>query len=95
MAIGNTFGATSFCSYGAYWITFSLISTFDTADATKNIADSVCRNETLMGLFMLVSHSHQIQARANLPHGGGYLLIALYVGLVHFHYTDARVHAEI
>ncbi|KAJ5263127.1 hypothetical protein N7497_008629 [Penicillium chrysogenum] len=53
MAIGNTFGATSFCSYGAYWITFSLISTFDTADATKNIADSVCRNETLMGLFML------------------------------------------
>ncbi|CAG8899747.1 unnamed protein product [Penicillium egyptiacum] len=53
MAIGNTFGATSFCSYGAYWITFSLISTFDTADATQAVADSVCQNETLMGLFML------------------------------------------
>lgn len=62
MAIGNTFGATSFCSYGAYWITFSLISTFDTADATKDIVDPVCHNETLMGLFMLVSHFYQIQA---------------------------------
>ena len=70
MAIGNTFGATSFCSYGAYWITFSLISTFDTVDTTKNIADSVCQNETLMGLFMLVSRSHLIQTLAHLPHGG-------------------------
>ncbi|CAI7665565.1 unnamed protein product [Penicillium palitans] len=53
MAIGNTFGATSFCSYGAYWITFSLISTFDTPNATKDTPDPVCQNETLMGLFML------------------------------------------
>ncbi|CRL29828.1 GPR1/FUN34/yaaH [Penicillium camemberti] len=53
MAIGNTFSATSFCSYGAYWITFSLISTFDTPNATKDTPDPVCQNETLMGLFML------------------------------------------
>lgn len=61
MAIGNTFGATSFCSYGAYWIIFSLISTFDTPKATKDTPDSVCQNETLMGLFMLVSNSHGIR----------------------------------
>jgi succinate-acetate transporter protein len=53
MAVGNTFGATSFCSYGAYWITFALISDFETGDST-NSSSGTCQNETLMGLFMLV-----------------------------------------
>ncbi|KAJ5775652.1 uncharacterized protein N7511_000663 [Penicillium nucicola] len=52
MAVGNTFGATSFCSYGAYWITFALISDFEPAGSGKD-AGGTCQDETLMGLFML------------------------------------------
>lgn len=54
MAVGNTLGATTFTSFGAYWITFALISTFESPDVTKDTANSTCQNETLMGLFMLV-----------------------------------------
>lgn len=61
MAAGNTFGATTFCSFGAYWISFSLISTFDDTDFTRSTVDPLCQNELLMGLFMLVSQFHQIQ----------------------------------
>lgn len=54
MALGNTFSATSFCSYGAYWITFGVISDLE---GTKVIAasETVCQKEILMGLFLLVS----------------------------------------
>lgn len=54
MALGNTFSATSFCSYGAYWITFGVISDLE---GTKIIAasETVCQKEILMGLFLLVS----------------------------------------
>jgi succinate-acetate transporter protein len=62
MAVGNTFGATSFCSYGAYWITFALISDFDPVDSAKDTSGT-CQNETLMGLFMLVSRSLWIDSR--------------------------------
>jgi succinate-acetate transporter protein len=56
MALGNTFSATSFCSYGAYWITFGVISDLE---GTKIIAasETVCQKEILMGLFLLVSPS--------------------------------------
>ncbi|KAJ5153378.1 uncharacterized protein N7482_009856 [Penicillium canariense] len=52
MALGNTFSATSFCSYGAYWITFGVISSLE---GTKIVAapDTVCQKEMLMGLFLL------------------------------------------
>lgn len=54
MALGNTFSATSFCSYGAYWITFGVISDLE---GTKIVAvpETVCQKEILMGLFLLVS----------------------------------------
>lgn len=52
--MGNTLGATTFTSFGAYWITFALISTFENPDATKDTTNTTCQNETLMGLFMLV-----------------------------------------
>ena len=89
MAIGNTFGATTFCSFGAYWISFSLISTFDATVVTRGSVDPICQNELLMGLFMLVSHFHLIQALQSW----GYILRAMYTGLVHLHYTDALVHS--
>jgi succinate-acetate transporter protein len=54
MAVGNTFGATTFTSFGAYWVTFAMISTFEDPNATIDAANSKCQNETLMGLFMLV-----------------------------------------
>lgn len=52
MALGNTFSATSFCSYGAYWITFGVISDLQ---GTKIVAvpETVCQKEILMGLFLL------------------------------------------
>ncbi len=54
MALGNTFSATSFCSYGAYWITFGVISDLE---GTKIVAapETICQKEILMGLFLLVS----------------------------------------
>lgn len=57
MALGNTFSATSFCSYGAYWITFGVISDLQ---GTKIVAvpETVCQKEILMGLFLLVSRIH-------------------------------------
>lgn len=58
MALGNTFSATSFCSYGAYWITFGVISDLE---GTKIVAasENVCQKEILMGLFLLVSPNAQ------------------------------------
>ncbi|KAJ5639002.1 uncharacterized protein N7484_006864 [Penicillium longicatenatum] len=49
MAIGNTFGATSFSSYGAYWITFGVMSMIE--GTTEN--GDTCQAETLMGVFMM------------------------------------------
>lgn len=54
MALGNTFGATSFCSYGAYWITFAIFSDLDITVTATDAGVSVCQKETLMGLFMVV-----------------------------------------
>jgi succinate-acetate transporter protein len=54
MAVGNTFGATTFTSFGAYWVTFAMISTFENPDTVKDAANTTCQNETLTGLFMLV-----------------------------------------
>ncbi|KAJ5692598.1 hypothetical protein N7462_002021 [Penicillium macrosclerotiorum] len=53
MALGNTFGATSFCSYGAYWITFGVISDLEGTNTLSTSATPVCQKETLMGLFLL------------------------------------------
>ncbi|KAJ5572765.1 hypothetical protein N7450_009749 [Penicillium hetheringtonii] len=52
MALGNTFGATSFCSYGAYWVSFALLN-FDGTKVTTQTANEVCKSEMLMGLFMM------------------------------------------
>ncbi|KAJ5965404.1 hypothetical protein N7481_012118 [Penicillium waksmanii] len=52
LALGNTFGATSFCSYGAYWISFALLN-FDGTKVTTQTANHVCQSEMLMGLFMM------------------------------------------
>lgn len=57
MALGNTFGATSFASYGAYWVTFALFSDLDKTATAADAGDSVCQKETLMGLFMIVSRT--------------------------------------
>jgi succinate-acetate transporter protein len=54
MAVGNTFGATTFTSFGAYWVTFALISTFEDPNAVADATNATCQNETLTGLFMLV-----------------------------------------
>jgi succinate-acetate transporter protein len=54
MALGNTFGATTFTSFGAYWVTFAMSSTFENPDAINDAANATCQNETLTGLFMLV-----------------------------------------
>ncbi|KAJ6114278.1 hypothetical protein N7486_000056 [Penicillium sp. IBT 16267x] len=50
MASGNTFGATSFSSFGAYWITIGVMSIIK--DTTEN--GDTCQAETLMGVFMMV-----------------------------------------
>ncbi|KAJ5538867.1 hypothetical protein N7494_008346 [Penicillium frequentans] len=53
MAIGNTFGATSFSSYGAYWITIGVMAMVK--DTTEN--GDACQAETLMGVFMMAPSS--------------------------------------
>ncbi|KAJ5769654.1 hypothetical protein N7520_004213, partial [Penicillium odoratum] len=50
MAIGNTFGATSFSSYGAYWITFGIMSMIEGRNSGTS---DTCDAETLMGVFMM------------------------------------------
>ncbi|KAJ6016103.1 hypothetical protein N7540_010694 [Penicillium herquei] len=52
MVVGNTFGATSFCSYGAYWITFGVMSLLESTDFES--AQDTCAAEQLMGVFMMV-----------------------------------------
>ena len=54
MAVGHTFGATTFCSYGAYWVTFSLITWIDYAILPESKKIGSCQNEYLMGVFMMV-----------------------------------------
>ncbi|KAJ5797331.1 uncharacterized protein N7503_006627 [Penicillium pulvis] len=49
MAIGNTFGATSFSSYGAYWITIGVMAMVK--DTTES--GDTCQAEKLMGVFMM------------------------------------------
>lgn len=56
MALGNTFGATSFCSYGGYWITFAVMSDLDITVLAADAEDSVCQKEIMMGLFMIVGN---------------------------------------
>ncbi|KAJ5220501.1 hypothetical protein N7468_009705, partial [Penicillium chermesinum] len=56
MAVGNTFGATSFCSYGAYWITSGIMSAVNRSEnpsRTPSGASNTCSPETLMGAFHL------------------------------------------
>lgn len=53
MVVGNTFGATSFCSYGAYWITFGIISLLKYTVTQPDINDTTCMAETMMGVFMM------------------------------------------
>ncbi|KAF7713763.1 Acetate transporter [Penicillium ucsense] len=50
--VGNTFSATSFGSYGAYWISFGLLSNLEKNDYVPAY-DSVCQKETLMGIFLM------------------------------------------
>lgn len=54
MALGNTFGATAFCSFGAYWITFATLSEIDTTNPVVEKAIESCQAEVLMGIFMMV-----------------------------------------
>lgn len=61
MAIGNTFGATSFSSYGAYWITIGVMSIVK--DTTEN--GDTCQAETLMGVFMMVCAVAQTDCSRN------------------------------
>ncbi|KAJ6112121.1 hypothetical protein N7523_008182 [Penicillium sp. IBT 18751x] len=53
MALGNTFGATTFCSFGAYWITFATLSEIDTTNSVVEKAIESCQAEILMGIFMM------------------------------------------
>ncbi|KAJ5322676.1 hypothetical protein N7452_010965 [Penicillium brevicompactum] len=53
MAVGNTFGATTFTSFGAAWVSFALTSTFESTNAVTDAANATCQNETLTGLINL------------------------------------------
>lgn len=54
MALGNTFGATTFCSFGAYWITFATLSEIDITNPAAEAMAGTCQAEILMGIFMMV-----------------------------------------
>lgn len=56
MALGNTFGATTFCSFGAYWITFATLSEIDTTNPVVVKTAESCQTEILMGIFMMVRY---------------------------------------
>lgn len=88
MALGNTFGATSFASYGAYWITFGLFSDLDRTSKAADAGASACQTETLMGLFMIVSLPSQPTLQILIHISGS-------TGLVHLHYTHAALHAKV
>lgn len=61
MAIGNTFGATSFSSYGAYWITIGVMSMIEGTTDSRNTYQA----ETLMGVFMMVCALAQMDCSRN------------------------------
>ncbi|RJE24720.1 GPR FUN34 family protein [Aspergillus sclerotialis] len=56
LARGNTFNATSFCSYGAYWITFAIISVLGKLEAWMDPGHR--QSDEPMGLFMIVANPH-------------------------------------
>ncbi|KAJ5609974.1 hypothetical protein N7510_006693 [Penicillium lagena] len=53
MALGNTFSATSFSSYGAFWITFSIISLLESFQTVENLNSDITQSQTSMGLFLM------------------------------------------
>jgi succinate-acetate transporter protein len=57
MALGNTFGATTFCSFGAYWITIATLSEIDTTNSVVMKTAESCQTEVLMGIFMMVRNN--------------------------------------
>lgn len=52
LARGNTFNATSFCSYGAYWITWAIIAALGKFEALADLGNP--QAEKSMGLFLMV-----------------------------------------
>jgi succinate-acetate transporter protein len=61
MALGNTFGATTFCSFGAYWITFATLSEIDSTNIAAETVAGACRAEILMGIFMMVLYLFHVR----------------------------------
>ncbi|KAJ5812655.1 hypothetical protein N7474_008956 [Penicillium riverlandense] len=53
MALGNTFSATSFSSYGAFWISFSFISLLERFQTLGNLKSDITQSQTSMGLFLM------------------------------------------
>ena len=67
MFLGNTFGATSFTSYGAYWISWGLLSTLEKNQVVPAYdASAVCQKETVTGIFLLVSLMDSISISLDL-----------------------------
>ena len=56
MALGNTFSATSFSSYGAFWITFSFISLLERFQNVEKLDSDVTQSQISMGLFLMVRY---------------------------------------
>lgn len=56
LARGNTFNATSFCSYGAYWITSSIISALGKFETLLDLGKT--QSDESMGLYFMVSATH-------------------------------------
>lgn len=63
LARGNTFNATSFCSYGAYWITSSIISALGKFETLLDLGKT--QSDESMGLYFMVSkpHTHATQCQ--------------------------------
>lgn len=57
MAIGNTFGAVTFCSYGSYWVASAIITWLDEIHVVGGNESELCQKHLLMAFYMMVNRS--------------------------------------
>ncbi|KAJ5156881.1 hypothetical protein N7492_009684 [Penicillium capsulatum] len=53
MAVGNTFGAVTFCSYGSYWIAAAIITWLDDLHITGLNKSDANQAELMMALYLM------------------------------------------
>lgn len=55
MAVGNTFSAVTFSSYGSYWVVSAIITWLDEIDVSEASESEMCQKQLLKAFYMMVN----------------------------------------